>query len=755
MKASLARIAALAGTLAWLLAAWLAFSGSVPRSTGPVEELFLLDISASMRRRYAAPELEYQALLEQAAQRARLAQREWTWAAYADGVLEGRELALDSVWKQVGEPASDLHAALEFARARLARAPRAQLVIASDGHWTGRDPRPLLQELAQSGVGIEWWTLAPRTQPEALLVDVQAPQVAQAGEALKLIVRMAWAAQVAGAANTCTLRWEREDQPAQRLTLVAGTAQEQSVILDAGSMGAGPCRLQLSIEGSSSPAWQHRVSPLGAQRALHLGVEPLGGAWIWEAASPDNLSAALEDCSLVVSGAARLDPRSALALERFVARGGTWICCASRESFPHNWNAPFQDIQALEPSSSGSAAPEWLVLVDASGSMSGERWENLRQAWTQVRAALPASTRVSLRVFAAELEAPSERLPDYARGGPTGLLDALEQLAKEGSLASQQLLILSDGADRLGPAALARAQAWKAQHAANLRLAAIAIGNDVGRAVLEALVSDAAWLVDAPDLAQAGSAERLAALTEPILSGASWNSSTISSLKLAQEPSAASALLPIEGLQLHTHALLRARAGAQVLLESSAGAVVLARREHGAGQVLSCAFLPGALQGPGAEQFWASLAALARSSPSQARWVIEGEWAWLEAPSAPAPGSWLRLVDALGVERRAELGPLGSKRWGLGLGQLLVGGRAPRELECVSPSGARQPLPWPNLGTAEDRWPRSMLEPEARLRQPFVPRAGRSEGGVLVLLALGVGALLLLTAALAGFFSKA
>jgi hypothetical protein len=735
-----ARACAWVGVAALAAAAWMASRGGTPATLAGPAEWLLVDVSDSMRR--ARPDFAAQ-LTRLFAEQARAQGRELAelgWIAYGNGAREYRGSAASRALAEIDGSASDLALALELLERRLPPGGVVRARLYSDGGSTGRDPRPALERLADSGVGLEWLEVPERTQPELYLAEVRAPSEAESGQRVVLQARVHSFGDGVGA-----LRVALGGRTPVRREFPVADGQTSEITLDAGPLGAGAEEVLVELEGTPVQRWRAPIALAGERRALHPGGAALSSSLRWVNGS---LREELARLDVLVSSRAGPAPEELAAVLDWLRRGGLWVQFAT----PERGLEPAEH-SALEVRWPSGSAQSWVALLDASGSMRGERWARLTRAWSEVARLLPPGSTLETRMFAAALGPPLTTLPAEAPGGPTALVECVEQLVDSGALAGRALLVISDGEDRLGASALARASAWRARHAGPLVAIATNSGGSSaggssaggssagGKPLLAALAGGPERVLDAGNLMAEAAERRLLECLRGALQQQLWQ----------DQPSRVAGA----DLRVRTHLSVRPVAGARVLAQLESGAPLVAERALGLGRVLTLGFPPEAIEGAGAAPWLASWCEpRARGTP---RLTHSGELLLLEdAPEwgAPAPLETLALVwrQRDGSEQRRGLTPLSAGRqgWWWSRDWITLGDGSPPELR--GPQGLSVPLSWPLDWSPEARPDRPVIARAERVHHPARPRANPEPRTTPVVLFLILGLVALSAAAAGGFF---
>jgi len=270
-------------------------------------------------------------------------------------------------------------------------------------------------------------------------------------------------------------------------------------------------------------------------------------------------------------------------------------------------------------------------VVDRSGSMSGERSENVRRAvFALMDEALPSDS-VELRWFAESLspaihlvdpedsrrpadreearrQAADQLFASEVGGGPTGLLRALGQLAdaRAGSGRESLVFLLSDGQENLDPEPHTTAPAILDRlHAARAKLVVIAAGARSDRELLSRLVAPGQRLESVSSLLDSSSSSQLRDLfwrelnRERVRGGerlrilpADDSRALGAEILAAMKPELAQDWPTIE-----SYVRARIAPGGDTLWVSETGEPLLALQRVGLGMTAACAFSFG--HGPG------------------------------------------------------------------------------------------------------------------------------------------------------------
>ena len=249
------------------------------------------------------------------------------------------------------------------------------------------------------------------------------------------------------------LRWSHQpdrlrEVPTGPITLVAPAPEGQAVSASLNPADRWP----------ENDAMVIQTAPGGAPRRWWIGPSPPPG---WDRAGPDRLAAAGLDLldvpalAIVETAADELSPAAQAAIAAYVRDfGGTLILGGMDRSFSAGgWTGTALDQISPLSSAPPTARAEWVVLLDASGSMNvpaaaaATRWDVAVAAVGQVLPALPPTDAVRVGSFAADLRwwDDSGAPADLSPRGPTNLQPALTALADEATALPRNVLLITDG----------------------------------------------------------------------------------------------------------------------------------------------------------------------------------------------------------------------------------------------------------------------------------------------------------------------
>ncbi|MBL8862634.1 MAG: hypothetical protein JNK02_11560 [Planctomycetes bacterium] len=638
--------------LAWLGAALLALGAwlALPRehaAGAPPARVVLLDVSTSALGADTRPLAALaQRRLDVLRAEARARGEDLLGVAFGRGARRFDPAVPLSLQFAAPEDASDLAAAFELV-ARLASERRVTAVeLVADGTWTGADPAPSAARLAAQGVVIGPRALASlASEDDVGIAPFGGPLRVRAGAPVAFEVE-AWHAR--GTASMATERARTLIVAAELVEPGARTRREVRAPLASLGPAHGLQPVRIAFE---FPPLQAAWADLEVRTTLEVGgaavaegptgndvararVETEGRTFVevlGSGASRDALAALLAPLapdlvlSLAPEPAAPSMPRdaglflsieqafpvaTAEALDRLVLAGSGWVDLAGARFA----GGARPRTSALTPADDGRGPRAVIVLLDASGSMSGEPARAARGALAALVEEAPPDDPLEARwllegaALRVDLGGAGERADPVRRAllrqraasgpeprGPTRIWGALEDLARELDGARRTLAVLvSDGRDPDRVDLAARATALRAALAArDARLVVVAAGEDPDRELLGALAGSSSEVLEAGVL---GSAEPLARIFEAALGRGS--------VRVFEPPSAA-AFAGGEGPLARAFAGLvppvlrcavraRAAAGAEVVWAAGDGAPVLALARRGLGVAAAFALPPAA-----------------------------------------------------------------------------------------------------------------------------------------------------------------
>ena len=522
---------------------------------------------------------------------------------------------------------SDLSAALELARGLAGTRPISELVLLSDGSFTGARPDGALAAAAARGTTLTWRDPPTPNRPDAAVTALRLPPEPEVGAPLACVVE-----GLGGRPGSeLELRLELAESGADPRTEVTrlrvpgapgDPAARWSARLELGPTRPGLTRLSARVVASDDalPGNDVRTATFVAGEARLVLVsasdEHSAQAWVadhgeaWAAGlelvatDPEQLVALLPHADLLVTLDLAEAELADAGLEAFVDSGGGWLACGG---FGLLAGTP-GPLTPLVPAAPASERRAVLLLLDGSGSMRGEAFADLGGAVGRLLRSAPADTRFELAFFTNRLDAsrslPADDPAGVARtlldarapGGPTDVHAAIAQLEQRSvAEAGALVFVMSDGRDQPTDAtSVERARDLRSRLAARgWELVPVAMGADADRAALEAWSApDAEVLAPADeqalfealraqvtgDWSTAGASLHVRALSRP---GAGV-ARELAELFAEREPP------PIERV-------LRARPShpaAEVVLETADGETVLVVDARRAGTVAGLATLP-------------------------------------------------------------------------------------------------------------------------------------------------------------------
>ncbi|HJO25804.1 MAG TPA: vWA domain-containing protein, partial [Planctomycetota bacterium] len=291
--------------------------------------------------------------------------------------------------------------------------------------------------------------------------------------------------------------------------------------------GAAPDGPEVGTSGS--------VGPGSGTRGAGTAVDGLQLRF-WEVGE---LGRALGEADVLWTSGVPVDLLDGELLRSFVESGGGWLASGGWELLqgwlPVNSARLPQSLLPLQPEEPDSER-DVILVVDGSGSMAGEPFEEVRRGVLELARASLAGDHLALRFFTGVLgpdETGADRsgtagahigAPTGARagagrrretllgilaarvpGGTTDVLYSLDQLAEERSGRERRalVLLLTDGRTALWEAERARAVAGRLA-AAGVHLRVFPIGADADREFLGQLVAEGEGLVEVAELSELG-----------------------------------------------------------------------------------------------------------------------------------------------------------------------------------------------------------------------------------------------------------
>ena len=640
------RLAALLGAALVLVGAWLL----VPREHGsaaptrPPVRVCLVDVSASAVARRSGWRAFVEGKLAEQRELARRAGED------AETVLYGSEVRRTAgpVGAVALERATWLASAVEVARGLALDPARrgARVVVIGDRTYTGEDPAPRVRELLDRGVPFEWIDLPPPDREELSFGPLLVPPALELGAAIAVEADAFYApgAHRRTSLSTTILHESpgaREERTIE-IPVPAGLPADPDgyvrwrVRETAGAAASGSNRIRLqgglglsgtdvdggdSVEGIVRCEGRRSVDVVSSEEqrtaaerpsdVLVLPAEPglaLETIWPWELAGRlSSLDAFVTDTT------GRLPPP---VLRSFVESGGGWLRSGSASL--SSGSPEEADLDPLRAADEDRDPRDIVVLVDRSGSMSGEPFESVRRAVLRLVEVAPAKDGVELRFFGERLSDPvvlktpgddrdrvlreaAERF--FGGGGPggsTAIARSLESFADARERARREALVflLSDGKDTVDPDAAVRcARVLPKLLASRARVVVIAASEDPDRELLGRLVAPGETLRAVGDLAS--SSKTLAEIFQREVAKDRFREGD--DLRVLPAAAAVGSLaadvlaggIPADSAgwpTLRRYARAKLAPGAEAIWVSDRGEPLLAIHRVGRGMVASCAF---------------------------------------------------------------------------------------------------------------------------------------------------------------------
>ncbi|MCC7013512.1 MAG: VWA domain-containing protein [Planctomycetes bacterium] len=642
----------------------------------------MVDASASVRRTRPTWELDTARLLSESAGRATEEGSQLLVAGYSREVLRwfgpasAAEFAFDPNWLhglERGEDATDLAAALEALGAWTRGLERSEvsLSIIGDGTFTGVDPSPAASAWAREAAVFELAQWPAGSVLDLALAGLDAPDELEQGAPLAVLVHVqasAIAVDTLSARVLLDVDSDSESRRFERELALQGT--EGSVRFDVGALASGLTTLRARVRLAGDPlpendGAQRFVRARGAavvgwcaSSAVRESVRAALASWprdaglSWTEFEPTTLAVSLGACDALVTVDLDPDVLPGDALLDFVRAGGSWLACGGESllpAFERRARGGASSSLPLELDDEDDEQRDVVLLVDASGSMSGEPLAALRTAALALIGASRARDELRLHFFTDHLDAAldlgrgasarGERdavarrlLAARAPSGPTDIPRVLEELALEVERRGRPALVflLTDGRDQSADDATERRIELALQRvsAGRARLRTIPIGSAIDTAFL-ARLERPQWGARVEER----SADPTRALVREVTRGRMREGDIEPQVRLDAQPVAwtwpaelARALAAGGGVpELRRSLRMRARDGDALALTDDEGRALLGLRTLGHGRTATLATMP-----------WSDWAP---------RWTAE-------------PARWMALIRALasaGAQRRATL----------------------------------------------------------------------------------------------------
>jgi uncharacterized membrane protein len=548
-------------------------------------------------------------------------------------------LALDGKIVRHDEDGSDLARAISFGRG-LYGAGEARLVLVGDG----QDPHPDAVRHAAEGVELAVAHLPIAAVADARVSALKLPEIVRREEPARAAVTVE-STQAAEA----TLRFEENGilLEERKVTLKPGAQSFAFELLPALS-GLVRYRAEVRMNGDELPGndgWVQLVFVGGAPRVLLVADPPEEGMHLEEAlraqgiqvesVQPTSLATGVDELFtydvVILAGIAPfdLDRRREAALTSFVRdTGGGLLFVSGRRGLRRDVEGRSHPLEALlpvemvAPSEREEPPVAMVLLIDRSGSMTGEKLDYAKQAAWKVIDTLTQHDRLGVIAFDAKFDwiLPLGPIEDKQRvhdmvgqlgaGGGTRFLPALEEAyysLATSDAAVKHALLLTDGVStdpNVFPELLAKAR----QRAITVSTVAIGNGADVkllseiaklggGRYTLAARASEVPQIF----VKETQTVQREAAQRGHTAARLALAARELTGLDLATAP-------PLAGY-LRT----RAKAGSEVLLDTGSRDPLLVRWQFGLGRVVAftsdatAAWGEAWLRWPGFGQLWSQV----------------------------------------------------------------------------------------------------------------------------------------------------
>lgn len=551
------------GMLALVAGAWLATARFVADGARPELSLAWIDVSASVRRTRDAADAHATRVALELARSAAASGREfglvtsgrdvtvrWPPGSADDALraLSAGEVDFARAARSLegGDDASALASAADTVARLFDEHGGGELVIVSDGRSTDGDCASTLARLAEAGVAITFARLAPETRFDAALVGLVTSDTVEPGAELVVRAELEFTGPSARAADgepgATTLVVQVDDprgsrtvkrrvDPTAAAPSADGGARAFALAIACGPATPGTIRLSAWFEHATPDAvaendWAETTVECGSElRVLVVGEAPWLGALAgpsataaiagiaFESCPPERVADRLGAADLVLAADADLRGLPPV-LADFVRFGGGLVVVPGERSLA-SWLArgPVTSLLPLKLDRDDPRPRALVVLLDASGSMSGESDRAAREAALELARCAAEDERVAVRFFTDALG------PEYALGareaaarraeleallaartpsGSTAIVGALETLADErarqpansNASTSERCLVflVSDGRDEVGADEPAARRVRAALAATGVELVVCALGSLAATPLLDALL---------------------------------------------------------------------------------------------------------------------------------------------------------------------------------------------------------------------------------------------------------------------------
>ena len=335
---------------------------------------------------------------------------------------------------------------------------RCEIVLAGDGAYTGRDPRPLLDALRERGATLAALDLPPVDIADVALGDVEIPRTIEIGAPLAAACAVFFAPAAGRAIDAYELAiiWTIEDEHGVRsvrsaLAIPPDTAPDREGYIrfpahvDLGPAVAGRIVIRAAaqlrertraiassdaiVENDTSTtslvcagrlvvgALAHDAAGRSFLHELARGSDPTRDGLQIEDLAPQALGATLGDLDVLVTLDVSPQDLPCELVQSFVERGGGWLAFAGFDflagfvpsSVPR---APaLVDLLPLAPPAEDRAPRDIVFVIDGSGSMSGAPFEGVRTALENSLPRAPPNDVLALRFFSGGLSPAIELSP--------------------------------------------------------------------------------------------------------------------------------------------------------------------------------------------------------------------------------------------------------------------------------------------------------------------------------------------------------
>jgi Mg-chelatase subunit ChlD len=557
------------------------------------------------------------------------------------------------------DAATRLAEALEAARGLTTDPARGActVVVIGDGTYTGRDPVPVLRDLRDRGVVLQRLDPPAADRTELTVGALVVPREVEEGAPIAVECDLFYAP---GARETARPKVTLEVTN----NFSAGHRSEQVEVpvppglsLDPDGylgwrgrfeIGRSEPGLNAIDIGPAEPNWgRHSSGFVRSRGRLIVGWagwgrdRPAVGSsegLDLQALSPMDLADRLDSLDAVVTCDLPPSGLPKEILNSFVRRGGGWLCFAGDDLLPgFVTGSPIvpgdpSALLPLIPPDDKQEPRDIVLLVDRSGSMAGEAFENVRRAVLALIERTPSRDAVELRFFSDRMsepiplkgiddrrdgarvlrEAADRFLAEESPGGSTAIARSLEAFAAQRERGGREALafLLTDGRDTVDPDAKERCSKIRERLlAAHARLVVIAAGEDPDRALLTGLVGGDDELHPVGSLIRPGVSGDLEKIfrrevsKDRVRAGESLRVLPFSGLlDPSAPPSLGADVLHSQKPEqsdrwptIQRYVRARAAPGAEVLWSSERGEPLLAIQRVGLGTTAACAFalIPG------------------------------------------------------------------------------------------------------------------------------------------------------------------